>query len=57
MLNNDRLHKDHDFAMKIWMLVNLELFSQEYFDNQCDSIKESDNKITFQYFIYIQAIR
>ncbi len=33
MLNNDRLHKDHDFAMKIWMLVNLELFSQEYFDN------------------------
>ena len=33
MLNSDRLHKDHNFAMKIWMLVNLELFSKEYFDN------------------------
>ena len=33
ILDSDELHADHGFAMKIWMLVNLELFSREYFDN------------------------
>ncbi|WP_353661240.1 asparagine synthase (glutamine-hydrolyzing) [Hydrogenimonas sp. SS33] len=31
-LNSDRLGKDHSFAMKIWMLINLELFCRKYFD-------------------------
>jgi len=31
-LNSDRLSKDHSFAMKIWMLINLELFSKKYFN-------------------------
>jgi asparagine synthase (glutamine-hydrolysing) len=31
-LNSDRLSKDHSFAMKIWMLINLELFCRKYFD-------------------------
>lgn len=31
-LNSDRLSKDHSFAMKIWMLINLELFCKKYFD-------------------------
>lgn len=31
-LDNDLLSKDHSFAMKIWMLVNIELFMQKYFD-------------------------
>ena len=31
-LNSDRLSKDHSFAMKIWMLINIELFIQKYFD-------------------------
>ena len=31
-LNSDRLANDHSFAMKIWMLVNLELFVRRYFD-------------------------
>ena len=31
-LNSDRLSKDHSFAMKIWMLINLELFIQKYID-------------------------
>jgi len=30
-LNSDRLKKDHSFAMKIWMLINLELFAKRYF--------------------------
>lgn len=25
-LNSDRLSQDHSFAMKIWMLINLEIF-------------------------------
>ena len=32
MLNNDRVHEDHGLAMKIWMLVNLELFCMRYFN-------------------------
>jgi asparagine synthase (glutamine-hydrolysing) len=32
MLNNGNFHKDNDAAMKIWMLINLELFNKEYFD-------------------------
>lgn len=32
-LDDDRLSKDHSFAMKVWMLVNIELFQQKYFDN------------------------
>jgi len=31
-LNSDRLQHEHSFAMKIWMLINLELFCQKYFD-------------------------
>jgi len=31
-LNSDRLSKDHAFAMKIWMLINLELFNKKYFN-------------------------
>ena len=31
-LNSDRLANNHSFAMKIWMLVNLELFIKKYFD-------------------------
>jgi asparagine synthase (glutamine-hydrolysing) len=31
-LNGDRLVIDHGFAMKIWMLINLELFNIKYFD-------------------------
>jgi asparagine synthase (glutamine-hydrolysing) len=34
-LNSDRLSIDHGFAMKIWMLINLELFNKKYFDD-CD---------------------
>jgi asparagine synthase (glutamine-hydrolysing) len=30
-LNSDRLSEDHSFAMKIWMLINLELFAKRYF--------------------------
>ena len=30
--DNERSGPDHGFAMKIWMLVNLELFIREYFD-------------------------
>jgi hypothetical protein len=33
-LNSDRLSKDHGFAMKIWMLINIELFNIKYFDNK-----------------------
>jgi asparagine synthase (glutamine-hydrolysing) len=32
LLNSDRLAEDHSFAMKIWMLINLELFSKIYLD-------------------------
>jgi len=32
MLNNQELFKKHKFGLKIWMLVNLELWFQEYFD-------------------------
>ena len=31
-LNSDKLIKDHSFAMKIWMLINIELFIRKYFD-------------------------
>ncbi|WP_456457114.1 asparagine synthase (glutamine-hydrolyzing) [Nitratifractor sp.] len=31
-LRSDRIKKEHSFAMKIWMLVNLELFMQQYFE-------------------------
>ena len=37
-LESDRLIKDHSFAMKIWMLVNLELFNKRHFntkENRC----------------------
>jgi asparagine synthase (glutamine-hydrolysing) len=30
-LNADSLKKDHSFAMKIWMLINIELFNRQYF--------------------------
>ena len=30
-LKNDRLSKDHSFAMKIWMLINIELFMKKNF--------------------------
>ena len=30
-LKSDRIKQEHSFAMKIWMLVNLELFLQHYF--------------------------
>lgn len=33
-LSSDRLYEDHGFAMKIWMLINLELFNLKYFDSQ-----------------------
>ncbi len=33
-LNSDRLQHEHSFAMKIWMLINLELFCQKYFDEE-----------------------
>lgn len=29
-LNNDKLSQDHGFAMKIWMLINLEIFCTKY---------------------------
>ena len=35
-LTSDRLSKDHSFAMKIWMLINLELFIKKYFRNSKD---------------------
>lgn len=31
-LNSDRISKDNSFAMKIWMLINIELFLTKYFD-------------------------
>lgn len=31
-LNNDKLGVEHGFAMKIWMLINVELFIKNYFD-------------------------
>lgn len=31
-LNSDRLSVDHSFAMKIWMLLNIELFLDKYFN-------------------------
>jgi asparagine synthase (glutamine-hydrolysing) len=31
-LSSDKLEKDHAFAMKIWMLINLELFCRRFFD-------------------------
>ena len=31
-LSSDKLLSNHGFAMKIWMLVNLELFARRYFD-------------------------
>ncbi len=31
-LNDNRLETDHSFAMKIWMLINIEIFMQKYFD-------------------------
>ncbi len=31
-LESERLSNDHGFAMKIWMLINLELFNRKYFD-------------------------
>lgn len=30
-LNSDRLSSDHSFAMKIWMLINIEIFMQRNF--------------------------
>ena len=33
-LNSNRLSSDHSFAMKIWMLINLELFQIKYFDKK-----------------------
>ena len=30
-LDSNRLSTDHSFAMKIWMLLNLELFNKKYF--------------------------
>lgn len=32
-LNNPLMAQNHSFAMKIWMLINVELFMQKYFDN------------------------
>ena len=32
-LNSGKLYRDHGFAMKIWMLINLELFNIKYFDS------------------------
>ena len=32
LLNSDRLAKNHSLAMKIWMLINIELFTKSYFD-------------------------
>jgi len=31
-LKSERLSKDHGFAMKIWMLINIELFIRKYID-------------------------
>jgi asparagine synthase (glutamine-hydrolysing) len=31
-LRSDRLSKDHSFAMKIWMLINLEMFFRKYYN-------------------------
>jgi len=31
-LDSDKLSTDHSFAMKIWMLINLELFNKKYFN-------------------------
>jgi len=33
-LNSDKLSEDHSFSMKIWMLINLELFNKKYFDTE-----------------------
>ena len=37
-LKNNKLSTNHSFAMKIWMLINLELFNKQYFntkDKEC----------------------
>lgn len=34
LFNNNKLINEHAFAMKIWMLVNLELFIKKYFDDK-----------------------
>ncbi len=31
-LSSDKMINDHSFAMKIWMLINIELFLNKYFD-------------------------
>ncbi len=31
-LNSDKLKENHSFAMKIWMLINIEIFIKKYFD-------------------------
>ena len=31
-LMTNKLKEDHGFAMKIWMLINIELFNRQYFD-------------------------
>jgi len=31
-LNSNKLSTDHSFAMKIWMLINLEIFNKKYFE-------------------------
>ena len=31
-LNDKRISNDHGFAMKIWMLINAELFNRRYFN-------------------------
>lgn len=31
-LNSDKLSQNHSFAMKIWMLINIELFIKKYFN-------------------------
>lgn len=33
-LAHDKLSQDHAFAMKIWMLINLELFNKKYFNTK-----------------------
>ncbi len=33
-LDSDKLSTDHSFAMKIWMLINLELFNKKYFNKK-----------------------
>lgn len=39
-LNSDKLSTDHSFAMKIWMLINLEIFNKKYFDIEKPFYKE-----------------